>query len=88
MWKTRFYEHWNYWLTFLSDTHILKTAKGNGDYPMSKTKTPEMDQISGVFLFRYVGGLCLRLLCCLFVFSVQPFANVVANYIYCDRDKD
>lgn len=49
MWKTRFYEHWNYWLTFLSDTHILKTAKGNGDYPMSKTKTPEMDQISGVF---------------------------------------
>ena len=49
MWKTRFYEHWNYWLTFLSDTHILKTAQGNGDYPMSKTKTPEMDQISGVF---------------------------------------
>ena len=40
------------------------------------------------FLFRYVGGLCLRLLCCLFVFSVQPFANVVANYIYCDRDKN
>lgn len=33
---------------FLSDTHILKTAKGNDDYPMSKTKTPEMDHISGV----------------------------------------
>ena len=28
------------------------------------------------------------LLCCLFVFSVQPFVNAVANYIYCDRDKD
>ena len=49
MWKTRFCEPKNYWLTFLFDTHILKTAKDDGDYPMSKTKTPEMDQISGVF---------------------------------------
>nr|DAE72080.1 MAG TPA: hypothetical protein [Caudoviricetes sp.] len=47
-----------------------------------------MCETSGVFYSVYVGGLCLRLLCCLFVFSVQPFVNAVANYIYCDRDKD
>ena len=61
MWKTRFYEHWNYWLTFLSDTHILKTAKDDGDYPMSKNENPgDVSDLWG-FLFRYVGGLCLRL---------------------------
>nr|DAZ18492.1 MAG TPA: hypothetical protein [Caudoviricetes sp.] len=53
-----------------------------------QTKTPEVYETSGVFYSVYVGGLCLRLLCCLFVLSVQPLVNAVANYIYCDRDKN
>lgn len=61
MWKTRFCEPKNYWLTFLFDTHILKTAKDDGDYPMSKNENPgDVSDLWG-FLFRYVGGLCLRL---------------------------
>ena len=75
-------------LTFRQEEHILIVAKNVMILTLAKTKTPEVCYTSGVFYSVYVGGLCLRLLCCLFVFSVQPFVNAVANYIYCDRDKD
>lgn len=88
MWKTRFCEHKNYWLTFLFDTHILKTAKDDGDYPMSKKWKPRRCVRSLGFSIPLCRWLMPQAIRCLFVFSVQPFANIVANYIYHDRDKN
>ena len=73
-------------LTFRQEEHILIVAKNVMILTLAKTKTPEVCYTSGVFYSVYVGGLCLRLLCCLFVFSVQPFADVVGDYTCQDRE--